>query len=173
MSDFSIFLWHGFEIKQKLIVEWMTFDLLLPKFSHIWPRFPLVFGFSDASSSILEIKGLAAVAIWGAGPAMYLLLLLVLSLSHLARAGFLPPSRAVPKPPLPQPGAGASGRILGGSDAAPGEFPAHVSLHGVAILEQFVCSGTLISPTWLLTAAHCCQVHLRERCKKKKLKKKN
>ena len=97
---------------------------------------PLVHHFRDKGS---------AAAIWSVAAMSANLLLVILSLSQ-ARAGLL------------QSGSEPTGRILGGSDAAPGEFPAHVSLHGVAILEQFICSGTLISSTWVLTAAHCCQV---------------
>ncbi len=42
--------------------------------------------------------------------------------------------------------------IVGGNDAAPGEYPAvaHVVIDG-----QFQCTGTLITPTQVLTAAHC------------------
>lgn len=47
------------------------------------------------------------------------------------------------------PGASA---IVGGRDASPGEYPAvaEVTLGGA-----FGCTGTLIAPTWVLTAGHC------------------
>ena len=48
------------------------------------------------------------------------------------------------------------GRILGGSDAAAGEFPAHVSLHvGVSVLQQFICSGSIKYPPWSIIEATC------------------
>jgi trypsin len=42
--------------------------------------------------------------------------------------------------------------IVGGSDAAPGEYP---SVAEVVIGQAFLCTGTLIAPNYVLTAGHC------------------
>src|SRR5687767_6504474 len=42
--------------------------------------------------------------------------------------------------------------VVGGKDAAPGEFPyiAHILID-----RAFQCTGTLVTPTHVVTAAHC------------------
>merc|ERR1712002_568787 len=47
-------------------------------------------------------------------------------------------------------------RIVGGEDAEPGEFPHQVALLIVDPGHQFHCGGTLITPSIVLTAGHCC-----------------
>ncbi|KAB1263144.1 Polyserase-2 [Camelus dromedarius] len=45
-----------------------------------------------------------------------------------------------------------SARIMGGSDAQPGSWPWQVSLHQGG---GHICGGSLIAPSWVLSAAHC------------------
>jgi len=46
-----------------------------------------------------------------------------------------------------------SGRVVGGEDAAPGEWCWQVAL--INSLNQYLCGGALIGQSWVLTAAHC------------------
>uniref|UniRef100_A0A8C9C1Q7 Polyserase-2 n=1 Tax=Phocoena sinus TaxID=42100 RepID=A0A8C9C1Q7_PHOSS len=45
-----------------------------------------------------------------------------------------------------------SARIMGGSDSQPGTWPWQVSLHQGG---GHICGGSLIAPSWVLSAAHC------------------
>lgn len=50
------------------------------------------------------------------------------------------------------------GRIVGGTVAAPGEFPWQVGLLRASQADNFIaqfCGGTLVAPLWVVTAAHC------------------
>ncbi|EEC00633.1 serine-type enodpeptidase, putative [Ixodes scapularis] len=47
---------------------------------------------------------------------------------------------------------GANAQIVGGSDAAPLEFPWQISLR---VFGQLICGGSIINKQYILTAAHC------------------
>ena len=48
-------------------------------------------------------------------------------------------------------------RVIGGADATPGAWPWQVAIY---VNGRFICGGSLITPEWVLTAAHCISVNV-------------
>ena len=49
----------------------------------------------------------------------------------------------------------ARSRIVGGIDAQPGSWPWHVLLDFVEHPGSVWCGGSILTPYWIVTAAHC------------------
>src|SRR5215210_3087487 len=51
-------------------------------------------------------------------------------------------------------GAAPSSAVVGGGNASPGEYPAVAEI----TFGPFLCTGTLITPDWVLSAGHCSNI---------------
>merc|ERR1712018_774613 len=57
---------------------------------------------------------------------------------------------------LSTPMARGGGRIVGGEEATPGEFPHQIMLLRGGVGGSLMCGGSLVSPNRVITAGHCC-----------------
>ena len=51
----------------------------------------------------------------------------------------------------------AGSRVVGGTDAQPGFWPWQVLLDLKVTQGPYWCAGSILSPYWIVTAAHCFQ----------------
>lgn len=59
----------------------------------------------------------------------------------------------------------ARNRIIGGDEADAGQLPWQVAVIYNTSAGNYFCGGSLIGPTWVLTAAHCVTRYMLDRRK--------
>merc|ERR1719343_1391665 len=62
----------------------------------------------------------------------------------------------ISKKALSTPLSRGGGRIVGGTEASPGEFPHQIALLRGGVGGSLMCGGSLVAPDMVITAGHCC-----------------